>query len=65
MTTTQAIATRLERELAKQITDRTTWQVVAWFWGLDINLPEGFLRQCLDRVELLEARMFRQHGWQR
>jgi len=65
MTTTQAISTRLERELAKPITDRQTWLVVKWFWGLDYDLPQGFLQQCLDRVELLEARMLRQHGWTR
>lgn len=65
MTTTQTIARKLENEIAKSKTDTQTWDTVAWFWGLDVELPEGFLAQCLDRVQLLEARMCNQHGWQR
>lgn len=65
MTTTQKISRKLENEISKSRTDRQTWNTVAWFWGLECDLPEGFLQQCLDRVQQLEARMHREHGWSR
>lgn len=65
MTQTQEIARRLENELSKANTDETTWETVAWFWSIDVDLPQTFLGWCLDRIQLLEARMYRQHGWAR
>lgn len=59
--TYQQLASRIERELDKATTDRKTWDLVNAFWQY-----EGDVRpELLDRVELLEARMFNQHGWSR
>lgn len=57
----QKLATEIETELSKKVTDRQTWKLVAKFWTLTCDLDAWWF----DRIELLEARMQREHGWAR
>jgi hypothetical protein len=59
--TYQQLASKIERELGKTETDRETWDMVNEFWAYEGDVST----QLLDRVELLESRMFNQHGWER
>lgn len=52
---------RIERELAKKVTDRETWNVVEAFWSYEGEALPGMF----DRVEWLEGKMWEQHGWAR
>ena len=62
---TQQLAKQIEAELAKETTDKQTWELVNDFWKITDGFNSTFLSYCLDRIEQLEARMKRQHGWQR
>jgi hypothetical protein len=52
---------RIEKELAKEKTDRQTWDIVDLFWKQTFDADQ----RILDRVELLESLMHRHHGWSR
>lgn len=53
----------IENELGKSKTDRGTWELVNRFWADETEYTPEVLEMLVDRVELLEARMFDQHGW--
>lgn len=59
--TYQELFSRIEKELAKEKTDRRTWNLVEKFWQYTGECQPSLF----DRVELLEARMYNQHGWSR
>lgn len=59
------LLTEIAQEAEKPRTTRRTWNLLKRFWASSEEIPDALLHWTMDRVEALEARMQREHGWAR